>query len=86
MVAAKIPKEVADPLSMLGDTGELGRPLFSKLVPYSVHVAASIYADRRDRLVNKTIDELEDLTARIHEYVMVALPQSWRLSSHLAGF
>ncbi|KAL1393414.1 BRO1-like domain-containing protein [Phyllosticta capitalensis] len=67
MVAAKIPKEVADPLSMLGDTGELGRPLFSKLVPYSVHVAASIYADRRDRLVNKTIDELEDLTARIHE-------------------
>ncbi|KAK8175603.1 BRO1-like domain-containing protein [Phyllosticta citrichinensis] len=67
MVAAKIPKEVSDPLSMLGDNGELGRPLFSKLVPYSVHVAASIYADRRDRLVNKTIDELEDLTARIHE-------------------
>ncbi|KAK8168252.1 pH-response regulator protein-like protein palA/RIM20 [Phyllosticta citrichinensis] len=67
MVAAKIPKEVSDPLFMLGDNGELGRPLFSKLVPYSVHVAASIYADRRDRLVNKTIDELEDLTARIHE-------------------
>ncbi|KAK7542307.1 BRO1-like domain-containing protein [Phyllosticta citribraziliensis] len=67
MVAAKIPKEISDPLSMLGDNGELGRPLFSKLVPYSVHVAASIYADRRDRLVNKTIDELEDLTARIHE-------------------
>lgn len=67
MVAAKIPREVSDPLSMLGDTGELGRPLFSKLVPYSVHVAASIYADRRDRLVNKTIDELEDLTARMHE-------------------
>ncbi|KAK8226545.1 BRO1-like domain-containing protein [Phyllosticta paracitricarpa] len=67
MVAARVPKEVSDPLSMLGDNGELGRPLFSKLVPYSVHVAASIYADRRDRLVNKTVDELEDLTARIHE-------------------
>ncbi|KAK7509497.1 BRO1-like domain-containing protein [Phyllosticta citriasiana] len=67
MVAARVPKEVSDPLSMLGDNGELGRPLFSKLVPYSVHVAASIYADRRDRLVNKTIEELEDLTARIHE-------------------
>ncbi|KAL1621548.1 pH-response regulator protein palA/rim20 [Diplodia seriata] len=69
MVAAKTPKEVSDPLSMLGDSGDLGRPLFSKLVPYSVHIAASIYADRRDRLVAKTIDELEGLTARIHEYV-----------------
>ncbi|KKY22940.1 putative ph-response regulator protein pala rim20 [Diplodia seriata] len=67
MVAAKTPKEVSDPLSMLGDSGDLGRPLFSKLVPYSVHIAASIYADRRDRLVAKTIDELEGLTARIHD-------------------
>lgn len=70
MVAAKTPKEVSDPLSMLGETGELGKPLFSKLVPYSVHIAASIYADRRDRLVAKTIDELEELTARIHAYVL----------------
>ncbi|KAH7061457.1 ALIX V-shaped domain binding to HIV-domain-containing protein [Macrophomina phaseolina] len=67
MVSAKTPKEVSDPLAMLGDNSDLGRPLFSKLVPYSVHIAASIYADRRDRLVAKTIDELEGLTARIHE-------------------
>lgn len=67
MVSAKAPKEVSDPLSLLGDNSDLGRPLFSKLVPYSVHIAASIYADRRDRLVTKTIDELEGLTARIHE-------------------
>ena len=53
---------------MLGDHGELGQALFSKLVPYSVHLAASIYVDRRDRLVNSTIiEELEALTASIHE-------------------
>ncbi|EON68828.1 hypothetical protein W97_08086 [Coniosporium apollinis CBS 100218] len=67
MVAARVPKELSDPLSLLGENGALGRPLFSKLVPYSVHVAASIYADRRDRIVNQTIDELEALTARMHE-------------------
>ena len=68
MVATKVPLEVSDPVSKLGETGELGRPLFSKLVPYSVHVAASIYADRRDRLINNTIiDELEDLTTRLHD-------------------
>lgn len=67
MVSARVPKEVSEATSMLGDRGELGRPLFSKLVPYSVHVAASIYVDRRDRLVNQTIDELEGMTAKLHE-------------------
>jgi programmed cell death 6-interacting protein len=53
---------------MLGERGELGPALFSKLVPYSVHLAASIYVDRRDRLVNGTIvEELEALTNKIHE-------------------
>lgn len=68
MVTAKIPKEVSDASSMLSDHSELGRPLFSKLVPYSVHVAASIYVDKRDRLVNDVIiQDLEGLTAKIHE-------------------
>ena len=68
MVAVKVPKEVGQSQEMLGDHGELGKPLFARLVPYSVHVAASIYADRRDRLVNNTIiAELEALTQRIHE-------------------
>jgi programmed cell death 6-interacting protein len=68
MVVSRVPKEVADSNSMLGDHGELGPALFSKLVPYSVHLAASIYVDRRDRLVNNTIiEELEGLTAQIHE-------------------
>lgn len=68
MVVSRIPKEVSDSSSMLGEHGELGPALFSKLVPYSVHLAASIYVDRRDRLVNNTIiEELEALTSQIHE-------------------
>lgn len=68
MVAARVPKEVSHSQEMLGDRGELGKPLFAKLVPYSVHVAASIYVDRRDRLVNNNIiAELEALTQRVHE-------------------
>jgi programmed cell death 6-interacting protein len=68
MVSSKISKEVSDPLSMLGENGTLGRPLFTKLVPYAVHVAASIYDDRKSRLVNQTIvEELETLTTKIHE-------------------
>lgn len=68
MVTSRIPQEVSNSQEMLGERGELGKPLFAKLVPYSVHVAASIYADRRDRLVNNTIvAELEAMTQRIHE-------------------
>ncbi|KAK4896545.1 pH-response regulator protein palA/rim20 [Elasticomyces elasticus] len=78
MVSAKIPKEVSHSQEMLGDHGALGRPLFSKLVPYSVHVAASIYADRRDRLVNQNIiAELDAMTTRIQDLlVSLNLPGS----------
>ena len=68
MVVSRVPKEIAESNALLGEKGELGHALFSKLVPYSVHLAASIYVDRRDRLVNNTIvEELENLTAQIHE-------------------
>lgn len=66
MASAKVPKEVSDPISMLGEHGVFGQPLFAKLVPYAVHVAASIYVERRDRLVNTTIiDELEGLDSKL---------------------
>lgn len=79
MVAPKVPKEVSHSNEMLSDHGELGRPLFARLVPYSVHVAASIYADRRDRLVNNTIiAELETLTQRIQETL-----SNWNLPGSL---
>ncbi|KAK2803982.1 hypothetical protein FQN50_006788 [Emmonsiellopsis sp. PD_5] len=68
MVAAKAPVEVTDALKMVGEDAPLGRPLFAKLVPYAVHVAASIYVDRRDRLVNQEIvGELEGMTVKLRE-------------------
>jgi len=68
MVTARVPKEISESNSMIGENAPLGPALFSKLVPYSVHLAASIYADRRDRIINNTIiDELEALTTKLHE-------------------
>jgi programmed cell death 6-interacting protein len=68
MAVAKVPKEISEPQNFIGDSKEFGPPLFAKLVPFAVHQAASIYEERRDRLVNKTIiDELEILTTQIHD-------------------
>lgn len=68
MAIVKVPKEVSEPSSFIGEHGEFGMPLFAKLVPFSVHVAASIYEERRDRIVNKNVvEELERLTTKIHE-------------------
>jgi programmed cell death 6-interacting protein len=68
MVAPKTPNDVQNGISLLGEGKPFGRPLFEKLVPYAVHQAASIYADRRDRLVNQSIIvDLEAMTARLRE-------------------
>ncbi|KAI9872294.1 MAG: pH-response regulator protein palA/rim20 [Pleopsidium flavum] len=78
MATAKVPKEIADPSSMLGDHGVFGQPLFAKLVPYAVHIAASIYVERKDRLVNTIIiDELEGLTTNLRDLLQsLSLPGS----------
>ena len=68
MAVARIPPEVAEPYKYFGDHAEFGPALFTKLVPFAVHVAVSIYEERRDRLVNNSIiAELETLTDRLHE-------------------
>ena len=68
MVAAKAPADVQNGISLLGAGKAFGPALFEKLVPYAVHQAASIYADRRDRLVNQSIIvDLESMTARLRE-------------------
>ncbi|OKL58793.1 pH-response regulator protein palA/RIM20 [Talaromyces atroroseus] len=68
MVSAKAPTQVTDAISLLGENGPLGQPLLAKLVPYAVHIAASIYSDRRDRLVNETIiGELESMTDQLRD-------------------
>lgn len=67
MVAPKPPKEVKDGIAMLGANGPFGRPLFAKLVPYAVHQAGVLYAERRDRIVNQTIADLEAMTTKLRE-------------------
>jgi programmed cell death 6-interacting protein len=68
MAVARVPPQVASPYEYLGDRAEFGPALFSKLVPFAVHVAVSIYEERRDRLVNqRVINELEALTEKLHE-------------------
>ncbi|KAK4167038.1 pH-response regulator protein palA/prr-1 [Cladorrhinum sp. PSN259] len=68
MAVARIPPQIAEPYNYLGDHAEFGPALFTKLVPFSVHVAVSIYEERRDRLVNNNIiSELETMTEKLHE-------------------
>lgn len=68
MASTRIPPQVSAPLDYLSEKGDFGPPLFTKLVPYSVHIAVSIYEERRDRLVNQNIiAELETLNESIHE-------------------
>lgn len=68
MAVPRIPPQIAKPYDYLGDHAEFGPALFTKLVPFSVHLAVSIYEERRDRLVNNTIiSELETLTEKLHE-------------------
>lgn len=68
MATARVPNEVSDPASTLGEGGIYGQPLFAKLVPYAVHIAASIYEERKNRLVNVSIiDELEGLTNQVKD-------------------
>ena len=68
MAVAQKPTDISDPSSTLGDRGTFGLPLFSRLVPYAVHIAASIYAERRDRIVKSSIiDELENMTNQLKE-------------------
>lgn len=68
MAVARVPPQVAKPYEYFGDHAEFGPALFTKLVPFSVHVAVSIYEERRDRLVNSNIiAELETMTEKLHQ-------------------
>ncbi|KAL3959460.1 hypothetical protein ACCO45_004577 [Purpureocillium lilacinum] len=67
MAEIKVPPQVANPYDFLGENAEFGPALFSRLVPFSVHVATSIYEERRDRMVNQNIiQQLETLTEQMH--------------------
>ncbi|KAI7861408.1 BRO1-like domain-containing protein [Spinellus fusiger] len=77
MVKALAPTEVVDPVSlMMSNTNHrmdgmphpvIGLPLFQKLVPFAVHQAASVYADRKERLLKEDIlEKLEELQEVCH--------------------
>ena len=67
MATPRVPPQVEKPFEYLGDTAEFGPALFSKLVPFAVHLAVSVYEERRDRLVNQNIiHDLEVLTEQLH--------------------
>lgn len=78
MAVARVPKQVSDPYEFLGDQAEFGPALFSRLVPFSVHVATSIYEERRDRMVSQTIiQQLETMTEQFQNKVAsLGLPGS----------
>lgn len=70
MVKASIPQEVEFPIQRLHQgTGGLGmRPLFERLVPYAVHLAISLYDDRKESYVKEQIiakkDDLDQVSTR----------------------
>ncbi|CAK7563655.1 MAG: pH-response regulator protein palA/rim20 [Sporothrix epigloea] len=67
MAKPRVPPQVEKPFEYLGDKAEFGPALFSKLVPFAVHLAVSVYEERRDRLVNQNImHDLEVLTEQLH--------------------
>lgn len=78
MAVARVPPQIAKPFDFLGDRAEFGPALFSRLVPFSVHVAISIYEERRDRTVDQNIiQELETLNDNIHAlFSSIGLPGS----------
>ena len=66
MATPRVPDEVSKPSSVLSEKGM--PPLFARLVPYAVHVAASIYEERKNRLINTSVvDELENLTNQMRD-------------------
>ncbi|CAK7207424.1 pH-response regulator protein palA/rim20 [Sporothrix eucalyptigena] len=71
MATPRIPPQVEKPFEYLGDGAEFGTALFSKLVPFAVHLAVSVYEERRDRLVNQNIiHDLEVLTEQLHSTLL----------------
>ncbi|KAF9336229.1 pH-response regulator protein palA/rim20 [Podila minutissima] len=59
-----IVSEIANPVPMMNEHNMLlGVPLFSRLVPFAVHQAASVYTERKERIVKEDIGgKFDELT------------------------
>ncbi|KAI8066823.1 ALIX V-shaped domain binding to HIV-domain-containing protein [Gongronella butleri] len=88
MVQPEPPQPVVDPVSlMLSNERQadalphpvIGLPLFQKLVPFAVHQAASVYVDRKERMIK------DDIVGRLDELTQVydSTLQSLNLTSLL---
>jgi programmed cell death 6-interacting protein len=72
MVQPEAPADVLDPVSLMLNNEQrsdslphpvIGLPLFQKLVPFAVHQAASVYVDRKERIIKEDIiGRLDELT------------------------
>ncbi|ORX79707.1 BRO1-domain-containing protein [Basidiobolus meristosporus CBS 931.73] len=78
MVKPTPPSEITSPGSFMTEQSVIGPPLFSKLVPFAVHQAASIYADRKDQLIkHDVVDFLDELDTEYLDFLQsVNLPGS----------
>lgn len=61
MVKLHTPTEVSEPIAWLMNGGSGQSPLFTALVPYGVHLALSIYDDRKDTLIREMDGKREEL-------------------------
>ncbi|KAJ2964193.1 hypothetical protein NQZ79_g843 [Umbelopsis isabellina] len=76
MVKPVTTQEITDPVDLMMENERshgkmphalLGLPLFQKLVPFAVHQAASVYFDRKERVLKTDImGKLEELNAVYH--------------------
>ncbi|KAF9114815.1 pH-response regulator protein palA/rim20 [Mortierella sp. AM989] len=64
MSKATVIPEIANPVPLMNEHNMLlGVPLFSRLVPFAVHQAASVYTERKERIVKEDIGgKFDELT------------------------
>ena len=62
--------EISNPVPLMNEHNMLlGVPLFSRLVPFAVHQAASVYTERKERIVKEDIGgKFDELTGVCYRY------------------
>ncbi|KAF8984474.1 pH-response regulator protein palA/rim20 [Entomortierella lignicola] len=75
MCKATVAQEISNPVPLMNEHNMLlGVPLFSRLVPFAVHQAASVYTERKERILN------EDIRAKFDELTGVCYSQMQALN------
>lgn len=64
--------EISNPVPLMNEHNMLlGVPLFSRLVPFAVHQAASVYTERKERIVKEDIGgKFDELTGVCYRYAV----------------